>query len=91
MKFIMVAALALLLAGCQHTSYTPTQYKQIIVKIPENLYQCPGMPAKPNVATMTDSQVASFITRLWNSRSRCAASLQAIRSFEDKTSAALAN
>lgn len=71
-----------LLGGCETMNHEQAQsFRQVAVRIPANLFKCPGAPKKPDFETMTDAQVATYINKLYNARGQCAQSLYSIQDF----------
>lgn len=83
MKGIMVAgALALALAGCGPEQGPVLISKQFVVPdVPSALYNCPIIRNYPEVARLTDRQVAQLIVELQRNNTTCKNSMEAIRSF----------
>jgi hypothetical protein len=86
MKRILTAAvlvfLALPLANCQTTNQE-SPMRTVVVAPPVNLYKCP-LPKKPNTETLTDSQTADYLNRLYKARATCGASLNSIKRYSNR-------
>lgn len=85
MKFLVIATLSILLTGCSSTM-TPnlirTEYRN--VSIPQELLNaCPDLPRLPKTSTLTDSQVASLITRLYRNNSVCKQAIDKIKEHDE--------
>lgn len=76
---LLATMLALPLANCQTTSEAVTTKIEAVVP-PETLYTCP-LPKKPAHRTLTDDQVARYVTQLYAARKKCKASLEAIHAY----------
>ena len=80
MKYISIALLALLLAGCQgQPNLISKQY--VGIQIPSDFYTCPAIKNYPNYKTLTDSQVAKILVDMERNIEKCRNSLNAIRTY----------
>lgn len=81
-KLITVAAVlaGLFLAGCDPAEQVLVN-KFNIPNIPARMYNCPILKTYPQVANLTDKQVATLIVQLHSNNITCKASLDAIKKF----------
>jgi hypothetical protein len=84
-KLLPVVALALLVSGCLHTK-TPVikSERLIVVAPPDNLYRCDLIKELPDASTLTETQVARLIARLYKDNKTCKLSMDALRKHIQK-------
>lgn len=80
---IMIACF-LGLVGCQHTQPSILKTEYVVVDIPTSFYYCPQLASEkiPNPETLTNEQLAGFITILVKYNKACGISMKSIRKFE---------
>lgn len=92
-KILLSVALfsGLLLAGCnEEQQLVRTQLE--VVDIPEKFKDmCPPMRKLPNVATLTDKQVADLIVRLWQTNQNCRMAILGIYEYQKLAKTELEN
>lgn len=84
-KLLLIAAAALMLAGCetdQPTIITTSKYKIVIP--PDAMYKCPNVNNLPDPDSLTDAQVAALISRLSQNNAVCRASINQIKVYLNK-------
>jgi hypothetical protein len=86
MKKIIVATVALLLAGCSTpVKLIAPEYK--IVKPPQDLYICPVEKRFPVGDTLTNEQVGNLLLKLQKNNITCKNSLNSIQKYIDEAEA----
>jgi|APCry1669189844_1035258.scaffolds.fasta_scaffold02658_5 hypothetical protein len=89
MKKITVSIITLALAGCASTEpvkLIAPEYK--VVKIPDNLYECPTIKKFPDSDKLTNQQVGSLLIKVQKYNVVCKNSLDGIKKYindADKT------
>lgn len=84
---IITICLGLFLAGCNETQIV-TQYRYMVVHPDEAMYNCPVLKEFPDWKTLTDSQVAQTVLKLYKNNLTCKSSIESIRKYlndADKT------
>lgn len=79
-KYLLIGTL--LLAGCNDQQVITT-YRYMVVNPSEAMYICPVLKEFPNWKTLTDSQVAKTVTKLYQNNLTCKSSLDSIKQFLD--------
>ena len=79
--FLLCSVLALAACGGDIGTEIVTSTKQMVVLPGDKLYDCPLVDRFPDSTTLTDIQVAKFISKLYDNNMRCHNSLEAIHKF----------
>ena len=89
-RLIAVLSLATIIAGCNTTRNPAIIVEKPIVFIPDSeFFFCPTVTQLPNVATLTDAEVAELIVNLDTNNLACKDSINTIRNELRKAKAAL--
>lgn len=92
MKWIPIGLLALALGGCAAgvpQKEVVTLTKNQLVKVPDDLYNCPVVKTFPASATLTDLQVAKLLVQLQRNNVTCKNSLVAVKEYLAKAAATI--
>lgn len=81
MSRVLVAALAVLLAGCSSVEPTVITVRHRVVLPEESMYACDTVERFPDSRTLTDLQVARLLVDLHQNNVRCRNSMETIRRF----------
>lgn len=80
-KLLVIMGLALVAGGCATKPQIQTEYKFVVVEPPETFLNCPGVPSKPNHATLTNQEVVNYINRLEKSLLTCGVNLAKAKDY----------
>lgn len=78
-KIVLLTAV-LALSGCATTSTV----RVVVVEPPAALYNCPRAPVPPKSATLTNQQVADYISELHTALVECNVSMEQIQQYVTK-------
>jgi hypothetical protein len=79
--------LALFLSACSTQPQIVTTTKHSVVMPPVEMFECPTVDTFPESATLSDLEVASLLTRLFQYNQECKYSIESIRTFLEKSKA----
>lgn len=87
MKNLLIFVSALFLVGCQHNPTVDTkivtQYKYVIVKVPDAMLTVPESPKIPS-ENVTDKEVAQFMLDLYEKSGILESQILAIKDYQAK-------
>ena len=86
MKKILLLS-TLLLAGCQSTQIKLVSPEYKVVKIPEQLYECPTVKKFPDADKLTNQQVGSLLIKVQKNNMICKNSLDGIKKYMEEAEA----
>ena len=80
-RFLFCIPFVLSACGGEIGTEVVTSTKQMVVLPEDKLYDCPLVDRFPDTTTLTDIQVAKFISKLYDNNMRCYNSLTSVRKF----------
>ena len=83
----MILLSVLLLGGCSNESVKLLAPEYKIVKIPEQLYECPTIKKFPDADKLTNQQVGSLLIKVQKNNMICKNSLDGIKKYMDEAEA----
>jgi hypothetical protein len=87
MKTVLVLSSVLLLSGCASTPVKLIAPEYKIVKVPEELYNCPIETKFPKTDHLTNEQVGKIILKLQKNNMICKNSLDTVKQYLDEAEA----
>lgn len=85
MKPIIVITLVALLSACTTTkSVIVDDSRVVVIAPPKSLFNCPQVGVIPDPKTLTNKQVADFITKLYKYHKTCGINMKQIEKFVEE-------
>jgi uncharacterized protein YcfL len=86
MKTLIIALLALTVAGCSATNPTLVVTESRVIVPDKSMFRCPVVDRFPKLDTLTDQQVSLLIIELYRNNQMCKNSIVALEAFIERTS-----
>lgn len=83
MKRLVIILAALTLSGCASSPIKLIAPEYVVVKVPNELYNCSTVTKFPNTDNLTNEQVGQLILKLQKNNMVCKNSLDAVRQYLD--------
>lgn len=91
MKKIVIILAALTVSGCASAPIKLIAPEYKVVKVPDELYNCPVEKKFPKTEHLTNEQVGQLILKLQKNNMVCRNSLDAVHSYLDDAEAKISN